>query len=197
MSNAGLGDYFESLRARDAFDELIVKIIDRERPKYKYATVISNDYTNDTVTVEYPDDPTPVVVQRGNSQAFLPGDKVRINGRNADRYVDEGHSGLRLIQEWSLAGSIYISRGGDWPYIMTWEPKLWVCSLTEVGSSTTTVRLLKNGTAVQSLSFASGEKIKTAAITGVSIIALTDFLATDITVAGTGAKSFLSQVYGK
>lgn len=191
------GHFFTAITAKDVLEDLIVKVINTERPKPKYGTVVSVDVPGQYVQVQYPDYALPVWVQLGEIQNFQVGQKVRVNGPADDRYIDEGASGIRLLQTWNLSGPLTVSRGDDWPYLMSLTPEFWVVSLTVTGTTTTTIELLKNGSMVGSLSLGSGVKINSGALSGISIAALTDFLAQRVTAVGTGAEGAVVQVYGR
>lgn len=76
-------------RARDAMRKQMVKVLDNERPPYRYATVDSIDPDLRTAWVVYPEDPTPVPVKIGGIVPASSGVVVRVSGRRGDKYISD------------------------------------------------------------------------------------------------------------
>lgn len=86
------GDYVTALKARDVIEELVINVLDRERPKYRYGMVESIDAGTNIAWVVYTGENDASPVQLGNAQAEV-GGYVRVAGLRNDRYIDTGGGG--------------------------------------------------------------------------------------------------------
>ena len=78
-----------ALRIRDTVVQLARVEIERSRPDYRYAVVISIDTARGRCTVRYQGDSSHIVVKMGTIQPTAVGDVVRVGGRRSDRHVTE------------------------------------------------------------------------------------------------------------
>jgi len=94
---SGMGGYDYSLRFRDTMKEMIRGVIDKERPKYRYATVISVDSANSRALITYVSETTEVYVNIVGLTP-LPGEAVQISGQGSDKFISGivGHAPSRL-----------------------------------------------------------------------------------------------------
>jgi len=85
----GFGEYPISMKMRDIIDRIATSAIDRERPRYKYATVQSIDRPNYKCTVRFPGESTDITVSMGGVQPSAVGQRVRVAGLGGDYFVDD------------------------------------------------------------------------------------------------------------
>lgn len=85
----GFGDYLAALEMRDIIRGLVKSEVEKQRPRYDYATVVSIDRTNRKCTVQYVGDTTTSVVNMGAVQPSATGQVVRIDGLLGDRFVSD------------------------------------------------------------------------------------------------------------
>lgn len=86
---AGLGDYALAAQMRDQVNRMVESTMERVRPGYRYATVVSINRTSRKCEVQYPGEAVTVMVNMGHLQPFEPGQVVRIDGRMGDRFIDD------------------------------------------------------------------------------------------------------------
>lgn len=85
----GFSDYEYALEVRDIVQKMISLEVDKIRPRYQMAVVVSIDRPNRKCTVQFPGDTGTVVVNMGSIQPAAAGQVVRIAGLSQDRYVDD------------------------------------------------------------------------------------------------------------
>ena len=192
-------EFETSLKARSALDDLIVKIIDRERPKYRYGVIDSIDRANSIAHVIYDGETVTSPVQLGRVQEFAIGQHVRVAGLRTDRYIDEGFSGPQKFQTWNMHGPLYVTRFDDWTYFRDFQPNFLITSLTVPGSTDTTYQFLLDGVAQTTVSLGSGQKAVMTDLVpfDITMVTLVNFLAINLTAVGTGAQGLLVEVYGR
>lgn len=109
-------DYDISLRFRDAVTRLTKGILDVERPVYRYATVTAIDRPNRKCTVQFTGEAGTVTVAMGSVQPSAVGQKVRVNGIGADKYVEDviGSAYLPFLPKYEEfdTGWIYLGNPG-------------------------------------------------------------------------------------
>lgn len=86
---AGFGDYKTSLKMRDVVERLAKAVIERERPRYQYATVSSIDAVNRKCQVVFTGDTNPVTVTMGSIQPSAVGQMVRVGGIGSDKFIED------------------------------------------------------------------------------------------------------------
>lgn len=72
---------------RDVIKKMVADEIDAQRPPYRYGIVQSIDRDNFKCSVLLTGDPAPVMVNMGSIQPKETGQKVRVEGNKADKYV--------------------------------------------------------------------------------------------------------------
>ena len=80
-------DFATAAAFRDLVQSVVGKELERERPGYSYAVVVSIDHTLRTCTVLFPGETNTVTVKLGAVHPQAAGQVVRIDGRRGDRYV--------------------------------------------------------------------------------------------------------------
>ncbi|HEY6020690.1 MAG TPA: hypothetical protein VIY48_12590 [Candidatus Paceibacterota bacterium] len=85
----GFSDYEYALEVRDIVQKMISLEVDKIRPRYQMAVVVSIDRPNRKCEVQFPGDTGTVVVNMGSIQPSAAGQVVRIAGLSQDRYVDD------------------------------------------------------------------------------------------------------------
>ena len=85
----GFGDYLAALEMRDIIKGLVKGEVEKQRPRYDYATVTAIDRPNRKCTVQYPGDTTTSVVNMGAVQPSATGQVVRVDGLLGDRFVSD------------------------------------------------------------------------------------------------------------
>lgn len=95
-----LQDLNSAARVREAIAKVALETVDNERPRARYATVISINKTLRTLVVQYPDEAVNFTVKCGAILPLANGQVVRIAGQTGDRYVDD------IIGESSFDGNI-------------------------------------------------------------------------------------------
>jgi hypothetical protein len=84
-----MADQAYAMKFRDLIRTLVVAELERARPKYRYATVVTIDRVNRRATVRYqPSDP-PFTVNMGAVQPSAVGQRVRIDGYQGDRFISD------------------------------------------------------------------------------------------------------------
>lgn len=93
---ASLNEFRTALGFRDVVQTLVKNLLDTERPRYRYASVISIDRTNYKCTVQFQGDPGTVTVNMGSIQPSAVGQRVRVAGMLGDKYIDAVLGGLHF-----------------------------------------------------------------------------------------------------
>lgn len=81
------GDYEVALRMRQTIADIASEVVERVRPAYRYATVMTINRLASTATVQFPGETTSVRVGMGAIQPNVVGQKVRIHGLPGERYI--------------------------------------------------------------------------------------------------------------
>lgn len=95
-----LNELNSAARVREAIIKVAQETVEQERPRARYATVISRDQTARTLVVQYPDEASTFTVPCGALMPLANGQVVRIAGLMGDRYVDD------IIGQASFDGNI-------------------------------------------------------------------------------------------
>jgi hypothetical protein len=85
----GMEDYRFALEFKETLARLVKEEIERQRPRYQMATVISFDRVLRKCTVNFPGDTSNAVVNMGSIQPNAIGQVVRVAGVAGDRYIDD------------------------------------------------------------------------------------------------------------
>lgn len=85
----GMQDYRFALEFKETLARLVKEEVERTRPRYRMATVVSFDRVLRKCTVTFPGDTTNEVVNMGSIQPKEVGQIVRIAGLSGDRYIDD------------------------------------------------------------------------------------------------------------
>lgn len=83
------GDYAAALEMRQVIQSLVSQEIDKQRPRYQMAEVVSIDRPRRRCSVKYPGEPLAVNVNMGSLQPAVVGQVVRIEGMLGDKYVSD------------------------------------------------------------------------------------------------------------
>lgn len=86
---AQFGDLSASMKMRDVINKLVKTLIDKERPRYRYASVVSWVRSTGKCTVVYNGETNEVVVNMGSIQPTAVSQIVRIEGIGIDKYITE------------------------------------------------------------------------------------------------------------
>lgn len=105
---------------RDYVREQAQKIIDQQRPRPSYPTVITIDRVNRKATVQYAGDPAPVPVQMGSIQPANVGQRVRVEGVGGDKYIADVMGPVYVDQVVSVEGWREIGAAGNPAFQGTW-----------------------------------------------------------------------------
>lgn len=108
----GMEDYRFALEFKETLARLVKEEVERTRPRYRIATVVSFDRVLRKCTVTFPGDTTNEVVNMGSIQPKTAGQIVRVAGMSGDRYVDDV-----LGEAYSAAPEIEIE--GSTEYLFT------------------------------------------------------------------------------
>lgn len=84
-----LSDYRYALEFRSELQRLVREEVERQRPRYQMATVVSIDRTNRKCVVTFPGDTTNATVSMGSVQPTSAGQVVRVEGLAGDRYISD------------------------------------------------------------------------------------------------------------
>jgi microcystin-dependent protein len=120
---AALSDFKVSMAFRDVMERLTVSVIDRERPRYRYATVVSIDKPNLRCEVQFQGEPSTVFVTMGSIQPNGIGDVVRVNGIGTDRFIEEVVGGGAGVG--GGGGGVSIGFEMAWPGPVSTIPAGW------------------------------------------------------------------------
>lgn len=85
----GMEDYRFALEFKETLTRLVTEEVERQRPRYRMATVVSFDRVLRKCTVNFPGDTTNEVVNMGSIQPKTAGQIVRVAGMSGDRYIDD------------------------------------------------------------------------------------------------------------
>lgn len=85
----GMEDYRFALEFKETLTRLVKEEVERQRPRYRMATVVSFDRVLRKCTVNFPGDTTNEVVNMGSIQPASVGQVVRVAGMSGDRYIDD------------------------------------------------------------------------------------------------------------
>lgn len=85
----GLADFKAAIAMRDLVTRIVGETVERNRPKYRYATVVAIDRATRKCEVQYPGEPGTVEVNMGGVQPREAGQTVRIDGLLGDRFVSD------------------------------------------------------------------------------------------------------------
>lgn len=85
----GMEDYRFALEFKETLARLVKEEVERQRPRYQMATVVSFDRVLRKCTVTFPGDTTNAVVNMGSIQPASVGQVVRVAGLAGDRYIDD------------------------------------------------------------------------------------------------------------
>lgn len=125
-------EYEAAFKMRDTVDRLITTVMERERPRYRYATVASIDQENGLCTVQFPEggDPIPVELHAVRPQSV--GQLVQIDGLRGDRYVSHVF-GPAHVEGWT-----WDSNDRLWPFMLRGgeTENLWPVNLIPYSSAT-------------------------------------------------------------
>lgn len=86
---AGFDDFNTALAMRDTIRKMVESEVQRQRPRYQYATVTAIDRVSRKCTVQFPGEAGTVVVNMGALQPNTVGQVVRIDGLAGDRFVSD------------------------------------------------------------------------------------------------------------
>lgn len=96
MSQEGFADPAVAQRARDALTQMMISVLDQERPPYQYGTVTQIDPDLDSCLVLLPPDTEPVRVRFGAMRPAAVGQVVRVSGYRNDRFISDVIGGAVL-----------------------------------------------------------------------------------------------------
>lgn len=82
-------DYKTAFQMRDTVNKLVMNVVEQERPKPRYATVVSWDRDARICMVQYPEGGDPMPVQMGSVQPTYVGQNVRIEGPMGDKVLTD------------------------------------------------------------------------------------------------------------
>jgi hypothetical protein len=85
----GMNDYRYALEFRDMLKNLVAAEVERQRPRYQMATVVSIDRGNRKCEVQFPGESSTANVSMGSVQPSDLGQVVRVEGLAGDRYVSD------------------------------------------------------------------------------------------------------------
>jgi glycerophosphoryl diester phosphodiesterase len=83
------GDYSAAMKTRDIIERIAKNVVERERPRFRYAQVVSFDRDNSTCNVTFTGQDSVVKVSMGTIQPAEAGQTVRIAGAGGDYYIDD------------------------------------------------------------------------------------------------------------
>lgn len=129
-----LNDYRFALEFQETLKRLVSEELERQRPRYQMATVVSIDRVTRNCVVTYPGDTSSGTVSMGSIQPSAPGQVVRIEGLSGDRYIadvmgpsytDESYYALRSQSLLSGGGTISVSA----TYEVGWSQRFILISI--------------------------------------------------------------------
>lgn len=83
----GFEDFATAAKFRDLVTKIAEDVVERTRPRYRYATVMTIDRVTRTATVQFPGETSTVKVGMGAIQPSATGQRVRIHGVQGERYI--------------------------------------------------------------------------------------------------------------
>lgn len=118
-SAQGQGDLGYSIQMRDIIERIAVQVIERERPRYRYARVQKINYSARTCDVIFNGETGVVRVNMGSIQPSAVNQIVRVEGIGVDKYVTDvigdALQGVRVgrIQPLYTSGKPYVTWDGE------------------------------------------------------------------------------------
>lgn len=85
----GMEEFSFSMRMRDTIRRMMKEAIDSERPRYRYASVVSFERVTRKCTVIFNGETNPVIVNMGSIQPKQAGQIVRIEGIGTDKFITD------------------------------------------------------------------------------------------------------------
>lgn len=85
----GFNDLSLGMQMRDVIDKMIASGIERLRPRYRYAVVVSFVRSTGKCTVIFNGDSNPVIVNMGAIQPSAAGQTVRVEGIGTDKFITD------------------------------------------------------------------------------------------------------------
>ena len=82
----GFAELNVSMQMRDTITKLVQTTVDRLRPEYRYATVVSTDSSTWKATITFIGETNPVIVNIGSVWPAV-GARVRVEGSGTDKYI--------------------------------------------------------------------------------------------------------------
>jgi len=86
---ADFTDFNTALQFRDVLQQMVQAEVDKQRPRYQYATVTAIDRTTRRCSVQFPGETQSVSVNMGSVQPKSTGQVVRIGGLLGDRFIED------------------------------------------------------------------------------------------------------------
>lgn len=84
-----LGDFQTAMEMREILQQLVKDEMERQRPRYQYATVTAYDRTTRKCSVQFPGEVGSVSVNMGSIQPSYVGQTVRVGGLAGDRFIED------------------------------------------------------------------------------------------------------------
>jgi hypothetical protein len=111
----GFEDFATATKFRDLVTRIAEDTVERMRPRYRYATVMSIDRNNYKATVQFPGETSTVTVGMGALQPATTGQRVRIHGVQGERYIADviGMPALHASHRAAILGQYTLSGGGQ------------------------------------------------------------------------------------
>lgn len=146
-------DFGTAQKFRDLVADIARRVLERERPRYDYATVASIDRANRKATVTFAGESTPITVGMGSIQPAVVGQTVRIDGLVGDRFIADVMGEGRVAD----SGWVSMTMQNGWVSYDTSEPGGgWSDpAIRRIGSLLIVKGLVKNGTATNGTSIAT------------------------------------------
>lgn len=121
-----LQDINSAARVREAVAKIATEVVESERPRSRYATVISINKAARTLVVKYPDEAATFTVRCGALIPLATGQVVRVGGQMGDRHVED------IIGDASFDGDPISGGGGGgstrFEYQQTTPASQWTIS---------------------------------------------------------------------
>lgn len=105
----GFDELSFAMKMRDVFKTVAEDVVDRRRPKYRYATVVRIDRANYKCDVTFNGETSVVTVNMGTAQPGAAGDVVRVEGIGIDKYITDvvGDSKVKLPLAQGWKGQVH------------------------------------------------------------------------------------------
>lgn len=87
VPNMGLSDFAFSMQMRDTIEKIATSVVERLRPRYRYAVVESIDYAASTCAVIFNGEDSSVIVNMTTVKPSAVGQVVRVDGLLNDRFI--------------------------------------------------------------------------------------------------------------